>query len=185
MTEASFQATGPPADRDDGVGTTAARAQLLFSAYAPLFAILAVRFQGATLKWVCGLLGGLGIAHLIVVLAIAPRFSAPRPYPIGEVEDASSDAAGFLATYLLPFVTVPSPSLDDVIGYLIFAAVVCAIFVRSNLAQINPTLYVIGWRVASVEVHGHSRYLVCRRLPRAPATIQGCSFGGLLIRAGS
>jgi hypothetical protein len=158
--------------------------QLLLSAYSPLFAILAVRFQGATLKWVCGVLAGVGLAHLIVVLAIAPRLSAARPYPVDEVEDASGEVAGFLATYLLPFVTVPSPSVDDVIGYLIFAAVVIAIFLRSNLAQVNPTLYVIGWRVVSIEVNGRSRYLVCRRMPRVPTTIQGCSFAGLLIRVG-
>jgi hypothetical protein len=162
----------------------AARMQLLLSAYAPLFAILAVRFQGATLKWICGVLAGVGVAHLIVVLAVAPRLSAARPYPVDAVEDASGEVAGFLATYLLPFVTVPSPSVDDVIGYLIFAAVVIAIFLRSNLAQVNPTLYVIGWRVVSIEVNGRSRYLVCRHMPRVPTTIQGCGFAGLLIRVG-
>lgn len=185
MTESSFQATGPPADHKDGIGTTAVRAQLLLSAYAPLFVILAVRFQGATLKWVCGLLGVLGIVHLIFVLAIA-RFSSSRPYFVIEVKDASSDAAGFLTTYLLPFVTIPSPSVDDIIGYLIFATVVYAIFVRSNLAQINPTLYLIGWQVALIKTdQGGSYYLACRRLPQASVTIRAHSFGGLLIRKGS
>jgi hypothetical protein len=180
-----LEAGGPPADHYDGKATIAARVQLLLSAYAPLFAILAIRFQGTTLKWVCGVLAGVGVAHLIVVLAIAPHLSAARPYPVADVDDVSGEVAGFLVAYLLPFVTIPSPSVDDIMGYIIFATVVAAIFIRSNLAQINPTLYLIGWRVASVQVNGCSRYLVCRRIPRAPTTIRCRSYAGLLIRIGA
>jgi hypothetical protein len=178
------EAKGPPPDIRDGAGVVLVRAQLMLSAYAPLFAILAVRFQGTTLRWVCGGLAIVGVLHLIISLWVAPHLVSSRPFPVSEVRDASSEVAGFLATYLLPFVTVPSPSRADIIGYVIFAVIVVAIFVRSNLAQVNPTLYLLGRRVVSITVNGRDLYLVCRRIPRAPSTIHGCSFAGLIIREG-
>jgi hypothetical protein len=181
VTSSPLEASGPPDERYDGKVITSARVQLLLSAYAPLFVILAIRFQGTALKWVCGILAGVGVAHLIFVLAISPRLSAARSYPVSEVNDAGGEVAGFLPIYLLPFVAVPSPSVGDIVSYIIFAAVVAAIFIRSNLAQINPTLYLIGWRVASVQVNGSTRYLVCRRIPRSPTVIRCHSYAGLLI----
>jgi hypothetical protein len=122
------------------------------------------------------------VFHLLVVLLLGPHIASSRQYPVTDVRDASNEVAGFLATYLLPFVTVPSPSASDIAGYLIYALVVLAIFVRSNLAQVNPTLYLLGWRVVSITVNDHDHYLVCRRVPRAPTTVGGTSFAGLIIR---
>ena len=98
------------------------------------------------------------------------------------MKDASGEVVGYLATYLFPFVTVPSPSAGDLIGYGILALVVLAIFLRSELVQINPTLYLFGWRVASITVNESDRYLVCRHLPRAPTEITAVRVGGLLVR---
>jgi hypothetical protein len=79
-------------------------------------------------------------------------------------------------------VAVPSPSAADLAGYAILAVVVLAIFVRSELARINPTLYLLGWRVASITTGDTSYYIVCRRLPRPPTGISAVRAGGLLIR---
>ena len=181
MTASPLEASGPPDERYDGKAITSARVQLLLSAYVPFFAILAIRFQGTALKWVCVILAGIGVVHLIFVLVISPRLSAARPYLVSEVNDAGGEVAGFLPIYLLPFVAVPSPSVGDIVSYIIFAAIVAAIFIRSNLAQINPMLYLIGWRVASVRVNGSTRYLVCRHMPRSPTVIRCRSYAGLLI----
>lgn len=182
MAAPEADASGPPPDIRDSASVVATRAQLFLSAYAPLFAILAVRFEGNALRVTCGVLAGLGFLHLVIALLVAPHLASSRPYPITRVQDASGEVAGFLATYLLPFVTVPSPSATDIAGYLIFAIVVLAIFVRSNLAQINPTLYILGYRVAAITVHDQDHYLVCRRLPRQQTSIQGYGFAGLIIR---
>jgi len=98
------------------------------------------------------------------------------------VKDASGDVAGYLATYLLPFVTVSSPSARDLVGYGILAAVIVAIFLRSELAQINPTLYLLGMRVAVITVNGKDQYLVCRRLPKQAVETYAVRSAGLLIR---
>ena len=158
------------------------RGLLFLSSYAPLFVILAIRFQGAALRAVCGGLAAVGLAYLAVVLWVIPRAAQQRTYPVDAVRDASGQVAGYLATYLVPFVTVPSPSAADVIGYSIFAVVVLVIFLRSDLAQINPALYLLGRRVVSITSGQQSYYVVCRRLPRAPTRIEAIRAAGLLIR---
>jgi hypothetical protein len=113
---------------------------------------------------------------------VAPRTAQPRGYPVQSVDDAAGEVAGYLATYLLPFVAVPSPTAADLAGYCILAVVVAVIFTCSGLARINPTLYLLGWRVASIETGQMHCNLVCRRLPQAGTSIGAVRVAGLLIR---
>ena len=158
------------------------RGFLCLSSYAPLFTILAIRFQGTLLRGVCAGLAAVGFVYLAIVVWIAPRAAQPRDYPVEAVDDASGEVAGYLATYLVPFVTVSSPSVGEVIGYGILALVVLVIFLRSDLARINPTLYLLGRRVASVKAGQSTYYVVCRRLPRPPGLITAVRVAGLLVR---
>jgi hypothetical protein len=173
---------GPPGDQVEERSALIVRAQLFLSSYAPLFLILAIRFRGETLRVVCGGLSAIGFTYLLLVLCVVTRSAQQRAYPVASVEDASGAVGGYLATYLVPFVTVPSPSAADLAGYCILAVVVIVIFMRSELAQINPTLYLLGWRVASIRTSETGYYLVCRRLPRPAAEINAVRVAGLLIR---
>jgi len=173
---------GPPANQVPDSSVVFVRAQLFLSSYSPLFVILAIRFHGSTLKYSCAVLAVLGFAYLVLVVYAAPRRAAQRSYRVVSADDASGEVSGYLATYLLPFVTVPSPSVADLSGYIILAVIVAVIFVRSELARINPALYLLGWRVASVNTGVADRYLVCRRLPRPGTEIRASSVAGLLIR---
>lgn len=179
---ADAERTGPPADQVEDRSVYLVRAQLFLSSYAPLFVILAIRFQGAALTAVCAVLAAVGFLYLFVVVYVVTRRAQPRDYPVASVQDSSGEVAGYLATYLVPFVTVPSPSAADLAGYCILALVVLAIFLRSELARINPTLYLLGWRVASITTGQASYYIVCRRLPRPATGIRAVRVGGLLVR---
>jgi hypothetical protein len=176
------EVAGPPVNQADDRSALVVRSFLFLSSYAPLFIILAIRFQGAALRGVCAGLAVVGLGYLAVVLWVIPRTTQQRVYPVEEVKDASGEVAGYLATYLVPFVAVTSPSAADVIGYCILALVVLVIFMRSDLAQINPALYLLGRRVASITVGGCRYYLVCRRLPRSPGRIDAVRVAGLLVR---
>jgi len=57
------------------------RAQLFLSSYAPLFLILAIRFDGTVLRLACAVLAAIGLTYLLVVVVIAPTRAQPRPYP--------------------------------------------------------------------------------------------------------
>jgi hypothetical protein len=174
--------TGPPGDHADDRSTLVVRALLFLSSYAPLFVILAIRFQENILRGACAGLAAIGFGYLVVVLGTVSRHAQQRAYPVVAVEDASGQAAGYLATYILPFVTAPYPSGADLAGYCILAVVALVIFMRSELAQINPTLYLLGWRVAAIKTGTTGYYLVCRRLPRQCAEINAVRVAGLLVR---
>ena len=178
----SSSTAGPPANQEQDRGVFFVRSQLFLSSYVPLFTILAIRFNGTALKAVCAGLAGYGVLYLVVVVGVVPRRAQARDYPVASVDDAAGEVAGYLATYLLPFVAVPSPSAADLAGYCIVGVVIAVIFSRSELARINPTLYLLGWRVAVIDTGEARFYLVCRRLPRAGTRVEAVRAAGLLIR---
>jgi hypothetical protein len=135
---------------------------LFLCSYAPLFAILAIRFQSTLLILVCALVAGSGLAAGGAVL-LRFRTVTPGSWVVMAVEDRGGEVAGYLATYLLPFVTVAEPTVRDVIAYGLFLTIVAVIFVRSSLVQINPTLYLFGWRLLAIEIGGFNGYLLTRR----------------------
>jgi hypothetical protein len=49
-------------------------------------------------------------------------------------------------------VTVAQPGWRDLVGYAIFLAVAGAVYIRSGMLQVNPTLYLLGWRVFAVSL---------------------------------
>jgi hypothetical protein len=124
---------------------------LFLCSYAPLFLILAIRF---TEHWLEALCGGLFLLGLGGGLAVILRYRAVsgRSWTATRVEDRGAEVAGYLASYILPFVVVPEPGWRDLVGYAIFFVVAATIYIRSGMLQINPTLYLFGWRVFAVSL---------------------------------
>jgi hypothetical protein len=112
--------------------------------------ILAIRFTRPWLEITCGALAVLGFVAGWRVIRAHSKVE-PEGLATGKVNDLGGEVAGYLATYLLPFVTVADPTWRDLVGYFLFLSVTGVIYVRSSLVQLNPTLYLLGWRVASVE----------------------------------
>jgi hypothetical protein len=160
------RAPGGPGPRKarDALGQTLLRARLLFSSYAPLNLILYARIDGGVrygflALGIVGFLDANRLTWLAGGLAAAPR-------SFTSVRDSGAEVAGYLATYLLPFLAAPHVDAGDIWAYGIYAVVVIVITLRSNLAHINPTIYVLGWKVVTVTLQdGRDRYLVCRRTP--------------------
>jgi hypothetical protein len=147
------------------------RLRLFISSYAPLFAILAVRFRDSKLELACALLAALGAASLLFLLRTARRIQ-PDPHRIETVADRGAEVAGYLATYLLPFVTVTEPSARDIGAYSSFLVVVGVVYVQSDMVQINPLLYLFGYRVSAVTTgDGWSGVLISRSQPRPGSVV--------------
>jgi len=139
------------------------RPLLFLSSYAPLFGLLAIRFEQRWLWISCVVLAALGVASLWLLLRLNARQS-PGPHQLASVKEAGGEAAAYLATYLLPLLTVATPTPRDVIAYIGFLLVVAVINIRSAVAQVNPLLYLLGYRVLSVtDDHRLSAYLITRR----------------------
>ena len=126
------------------------RLRLFGSSYAPLFGLLALRFEAGWLRIGLGVVACLLIADTIRLVLWVPRSVAPSPYTVVEVRDEGAQVSGYLATYLLPFLAVPSPSGSDLAAYALFLAVAGLVSVRSGLTHINPTLYLLGLRLVTL-----------------------------------
>jgi len=146
----------------------ARRARLFLGSYVLLFVLLALRFQTPWLEIACGALATIGLLDMVwIVFGVSKRTGAD-PIRLAEVTDAGPEVAGYLATYLLPFLTIAEPTGRDVAAYVIFLLVTGLVYVRSEMTQVNPTLYILGRRVLGVTTdHGWSGHVVVRSSVRA------------------
>jgi hypothetical protein len=136
---------------------------LFLSSYAPLFGLLAIRFSEAWLWTSCLVLAVIGAASLLLLLLLDRRAS-PGPHNVTSIRAAGPEAAAYLASYLLPFLTVSAPSVRDLLAYTGFMLVAAAIHLRSSVVQVNPLLYVLGYQVLEVvDDRGFTGYLITPR----------------------
>lgn len=150
------------------------RWMLFLSSYSPLFGLTAVRLESGTFRTVTLALAALGALSLAVALADAARIE-PRERVVADVEDRGGDVAGYLATYLLPFLTVTSPTPKDAVAYAGFLMLVGLVYTRSSLLAVNPLLYLLGYRLSHVTTQGGQRVLlICRELPARDGRVR-CS----------
>jgi len=101
---------------------------------------------------------------------------------ITDIADEGGQVAAYLATYLLPFLGIQVKDWRDLTALLIYLAVLLVVFLRSDLALVNPALYITGWRVMSARRDGDRvLILVPRRLAVLPGDCYVRGFGKFLI----
>ncbi|RNI25086.1 hypothetical protein [Flexivirga caeni] len=159
-------------------GTGVLTKPLMFvSAYAPLFVLLALRFDGATLRAVCAVLAVLGVIAAGAILRLH-RGTTPGVHVVREARLAGTEASAFLAGYLLPFLTVSQPTGGDLAAYALFIVVAGIVHVRTGIIQVNPTLFCLGWTIlALVDDQGGQYYLVTRHRYVPGDTLQAVAMG--------
>lgn len=154
----------------------ARRSRLFLGSYVLLFVLLAIRFQTWWLVIACSVLAAIGFLDMLRIVFRVTHKTEAEPIRVAAVTDAGSDVAGYLATYLLPFLTVAEPNTRDVIAYFIFLVVTGLVYVRSEMTQVNPTLYVFGKRVVAITTDkGWSGHLVAASPPHAGDVIRAVS----------
>ncbi|WP_150243882.1 hypothetical protein [Nocardiopsis quinghaiensis] len=167
--------------------TKLAKFILFFSSYSPLFLMLAIKFKGNDVDLRLFSLGHVqifmfclffaGVAGLSVIIITDKRSSA-GPHEITQVQPAGTEAASYLAAYLLPFMTTSEPSGPDLVSYAIFFMMAALIHLHTSVAQINPLLYIMGYRVLKVRTKlGLNAYLVTRRHIQENEVIKASKFG--------
>lgn len=158
---------------------------LILSSYAPLFVLLAIRFQPRPLWISCVVLAALGAISLCLLLRLDAR-SSPGPHVLTAVRDSGGEAASYLAGYLLPFLTVSTPTPRDVIAYIGFLVIAAVIQFHSTVAQVNPLLYLSGYRVLYVtDDKGLNAYLITRKRLNVGETVLATRFGDEILVARS
>lgn len=164
MTERPSPASVPTPAESSFTGA-AIRLRLFLCSYVPLFVIGLIRFENLWVQLACALLALAG-ALLGYTVIRQHRLLVSEVVRVAQTEDHGPHVAGYLATYLLPFVTVAQPSVRDLAAYVLFLMVVAVVYIRSDMLQINPTLYLAGWTVNAVTLGGGSHsFLIARRRP--------------------
>jgi hypothetical protein len=99
------------------------------------------------------------------------------------VADAGGAVAAYLATYLLPFISAPPTTAGDIAAYCVYFMVVFVIYIRSDMAFVNPTLYVLGRRVvdATREDNGRQVLVVCKTPPGERVDVDAADFLEVLV----
>ena len=122
---------------------------LFLSSYAPLFAIFSIRLwdkQLVTARWFLVVAAALAI-NLYLLFRIRV---APRDVKVATLESGSSEVAAYIATYLLPFLTVGDVGLRDLMTYGVLILLVGIVMTSGQLLHVNPLLSAIGWRLFTV-----------------------------------
>lgn len=154
------------------------RPLLFFSSYAPLFGILAIRFERPALMYACIGLAIAGVAALLGIIWLHSRTNGPEMV-IASVNNAGGEAASYLAGYLLPFVTVGQPSLRDVLAYVAFIVVAGVVHSKTSAIQVNPLLFLLGWKIVQVSTDsGASVFLITRKAHFSGDRVRTSKLGG-------
>jgi hypothetical protein len=160
------------------------RLALFLSSFSPLFLILALRFEDPVLRLACLIAGIVGLGSAWFILR-AEASKGAGSFEVKTVEDEGPEVAGYLASYLLPFVAVEEPGAALATGYLIFLVVAAMVYVQSDMVQINPVFYVLGRRVQKVTNSGSDwpAYLITRHRALPGETIVATTLtNGVLVR---
>lgn len=126
---------------------------LFLSSYAPAFIILAVRAYGRSspLFWAALVLLAVSVASFSLFVRVVKR-GAPFRAVVEEVEPRDADMAAYVATYLLPFLTVTGANAQDVVALGLFLFFIGALWVSSGMIYLNPLLSVVGLHIHVVTV---------------------------------
>ena len=144
-----------------GITEDLVRARLFLVSYVPLWLVLAFRaapsgrwhWDGRTaIVIVFGVTAVWGIIDAVRLIRGSGKTS-PRRLFFGEINDQGGNAAGYLATYLLPFIGLVPEDWGDWAAYALYFVVALIVFIRTDLTFVNPTLYILNHRVVSASAY--------------------------------
>ncbi len=135
--------------------STAIRSRLFLISYAPLAAILAVTHshkvwppQNHLPFWIAATIAAWGVVDGYR-LPRGLRAKSSRSVTLRDIHDEGAAVAAYIATYLLPFLGFEITDWRGATGLALYLLVLLVVFLQTDLALVNPTLYVTGWKVAS------------------------------------
>jgi hypothetical protein len=153
------------------VFTPIAKAILFLSSYSPLFLILAAR-ASPTNQIEAFVFGGVGLLSIVALFLLLRGVDtvAPTPLHVIKAVSKSSETTGYLVTYVIPFLTLGTASLADVVALVILLVTFGLVFLNSDLVLVNPILAMLGYRLFEVEAPEGRMYLVISKAETAPVS---------------
>ena len=145
-------------------GRLASRVELHLAASAPLFAMLAWRLHGRFWWFLAFLvLTAAGAGVVVLVLGVARVRRQGDPFRFAQVIDLGDQVAGYVVSYLVPFLLPADAPTGEVWLTVCVLVVIGVILVQSNQVHLNPLLYLFGYRVYGATAEdGQAYYLIAR-----------------------
>ena len=126
---------------------------LFLCSYFPLFAILFVLLGGdqPVLAWIFLGVGLLGLALTYLFFKLVAFKRSPIRGDITGRHARGSEIMGYIASYIVPFVTFSLGSERQVIALIIFISILGIVYVFSDdMVRINPMFNLFGYRLYEV-----------------------------------
>lgn len=147
--------------RPPRLGSLRVRAELTLAAFAPVFALIALRSWGEWWAWVFAGVAALGLV-VLVCGAVLIATEGTEEYELTEIDDASEEITGYIAAYIVPVVIDTSASaLNATIAGAALALIVI-VHVSTGRVHVNPLLYVLGYRVYRARTDKAAYVLIAR-----------------------
>lgn len=83
------------------------------------------------------------------------------------MEPSDSEVTAYIASYLLPILAAPSPSIGDVLAYTVCGVLILVVAFAADLGSINPIVYLFGFRVARAQIGDDAVIILARKFPDA------------------
>lgn len=151
------------------------RCMLFFSSYFPLILIFSILLWRSNLPYALSILA-LGLFSLLITLlfiGMRKRRGGISQAKVTEVEKRDENVVSYIASYLIPFVTFPLATPEQVAAILIFVGVLLVLYINSNMIYINPMLNLFGWHLYAITIDSDqmSHYLIARQDIRPDRTL--------------
>ena len=126
------------------------RIRLLLSSHVPLYVVTLLLLENPIARILTGLVALLGLLSLVSLVRTSTRAVESRIAAPTSVRDLSNDVVSYVATYLLPFVTLNDPTLVNIVAFLIVLMTASILYVRSDMIGANPLMALAGYRIYAV-----------------------------------
>jgi hypothetical protein len=145
------------------------RGRLFFVSYVPLCAIAAVRALPRRIVFHGGHLAYGSLAWFLLAcwglfdgrnLIAGSRKKGVTRQAFTDIRNQGNAVSGYLATYLLTFIASPLEGWRTVLVYLFYFMVALVVFVRSDMALVNPTMYLYGYSAYAAKLTDGAGHIV-------------------------
>lgn len=142
-----------------------AKSVLFVSSYAPLLALFwLLNSLGSAWSTVAGLAAVVSTVSLAGVWILLTRFSSRDVITFSGARNRDSEVMAYVVTYVVPFAAAASTMESGGRWALVlFACLIGALYIRSNIFYVHPLLLMVGIHVYEVSRQGVPCVLLTRR----------------------
>lgn len=161
---------------------------LFGSSYAPLAVIFFFLYLSdhTVIALVCLGIAIASVAVLAIHFEVVARRQASFMNRATTVQTRDGDVLSYIATYLIPFVTVPfMDRWQEGAALLVFIAILAVVYVNSSMLHVNPILAVMTYHLYEITLDGgtSTSFLLARGKVRVGQSMEMVDLAdGLFLR---